>query len=110
MHNWDELQVEGDTDYAVVVVMGQNGHNDTYKDCRVLQLLLTTLVALTTENDRLRAIYCLLESCYKTRNAFITSFNETLIFCKYKAYVTENQAESTIRITKLYMNLNIPLQ
>lgn len=97
-------------DYAVVVVMGQNGHNDTYKDCRVLWLLLTTLVALTTENDRLRAIYCLLKSCYKTWNAFITSFNETLIFCNYKAYVTENQAESTIRITELYMNLNIPLQ
>lgn len=74
-------------DYAVVVVMGQNGHNDTYKDCRVLWLLLTTLVTLTTENDRLRAIYCLLKSCYKTWNAFITSFNETLIFCNYKAYL-----------------------
>ena len=32
--------------------MEQNEHNADYKDCRVVWLLLTMLVALKTENDK----------------------------------------------------------
>ena len=64
--------------------MEQNEPDAYYKDSRVVWLLLIMLVALATENDRLRAVYCSLESCYEPWDAFITDFKETLIFCNYE--------------------------
>lgn len=78
--------------YGGYMEMVPNGHNDHCKDYRLEWLLLTALVALTTDDLGSGQSTASLSHAMKPG----IPLKQTLIFCNHKAHGTESQGQSSL--------------